>query len=38
MLVIDCKYNNDDGLSTGTMCQEAPELFWGDTAEQARED
>jgi hypothetical protein len=21
MLVIDGKYNNDDGLSTGTMCQ-----------------
>ena len=38
ILVIDGKYNNDDVLSTGIMCQRAPKVFWEDIAEKAHED
>jgi hypothetical protein len=38
MLVIDGKYSSNDGLSTGIMCRQAPEVFWGDTIEKDHED
>jgi hypothetical protein len=34
MLIIDGKYNNEDGMSTGRMYRQATKVFWEDTAEK----
>jgi hypothetical protein len=38
MLVIDGKYRNDDGLSTGIMCQVGTRSILEDAVEKDRED